>query len=395
MCNIVIGKMRQNHFQEFYNRTKNIIGLEDVLTFKFKCLNKEGRLFRVVIIDPLYRIIYDKVIVHIPKKQEYILGIRLDHSQYNGKYRIYVYHQNRHILYKEVIFNAGQSLEKQFKMTCYVEIYNPNKTEIKNVKVYIMLPQDIPRIQRILSLKNSHSDAIIVKDKDQNKFWFKKIKILLPKRRILIGYEAIIKRIGKCYLTTDKNLPRYRLSTIIKEYTKPEAGIESNAPTIRNIAKMLEKNAKSSSDFVLKAQSWIKKNIKYRAQRGERGALYAIKHREGDCTEFTALLVALCRAVGIPARMISGFLQTKTKYKEKWAGHAWAEVYLSNTWIEVDPTSHRTMTMMGFSIDPNRIATIRGNWMDAKRPREINISYSRLTNQKEILSNFKYNIKEV
>jgi transglutaminase-like putative cysteine protease len=57
-----------------------------------------------------------------------------------------------------------------------------------------------------------------------------------------------------------------------------------------------------------------------------------LTNREGDCSEYTVITVALCRAVGIPARAAVGI---------KYAGgifalHMWPEVYVGR-WINLDP----------------------------------------------------------
>ncbi len=57
--------------------------------------------------------------------------------------------------------------------------------------------------------------------------------------------------------------------------------------------------------------------------------------RRGDCTEHAVLLVALARAVGIPARTAIGLV-----YSGQLGGfgyHMWAELYVDDRWIPLDP----------------------------------------------------------
>ncbi len=57
---------------------------------------------------------------------------------------------------------------------------------------------------------------------------------------------------------------------------------------------------------------------------------------KGDCSEYAVLYVALCRAAGIPARIISGVLYcTDTGAFEL---HYWAEVLVGEKWFSIDPT---------------------------------------------------------
>ena len=63
-------------------------------------------------------------------------------------------------------------------------------------------------------------------------------------------------------------------------------------------------------------------------------ATYCLEQGHGECTEYAALFVGLCRAAGVPARAVTGFRGSKAN---DW--HAWAEFMLPDgRWIPVDPT---------------------------------------------------------
>lgn len=59
----------------------------------------------------------------------------------------------------------------------------------------------------------------------------------------------------------------------------------------------------------------------------------------GDCSEHAVLFVALCRAVGIPARLLSGYAQVG----DKWGSHSFTEIWLGK-WIGADPTTNELGT---------------------------------------------------
>jgi transglutaminase-like putative cysteine protease len=70
----------------------------------------------------------------------------------------------------------------------------------------------------------------------------------------------------------------------------------------------------------------------------------ALKAGRGVCQDFAHIMIAVCRAWGIPARYVSGYLFTDRKSGDRSdpdATHAWVEVFLpSLRWIGLDPTNN-------------------------------------------------------
>jgi transglutaminase-like putative cysteine protease len=71
---------------------------------------------------------------------------------------------------------------------------------------------------------------------------------------------------------------------------------------------------------------------------GYASAAEVVASKQGDCTEHAVLAAALCRAVGIPAQVVTGLA-----YVEEWGtvmngfgGHAWARAYVGGKWIGID-----------------------------------------------------------
>ena len=135
-------------------------------------------------------------------------------------------------------------------------------------------------------------------------------------------------------LITDYN----SASDLYKKYTQPEDLIESDNPEIVSEAENLTRNVSDFHEKVLKIYEFVKNHIHYVIQPEERGALWALKNKTGDCSEYSYLFVALCRAAGIPARVQAGFAFHSFSETLK-DGHMWAEYYLGNYgWVPVDAT---------------------------------------------------------
>lgn len=64
-------------------------------------------------------------------------------------------------------------------------------------------------------------------------------------------------------------------------------------------------------------------------------AMDAFSQRKGVCQDYAHILIALCRACGIPARYVNGFMQGTG------VTHAWVEVLVNGEWKGIDPTNNR------------------------------------------------------
>ena len=71
-----------------------------------------------------------------------------------------------------------------------------------------------------------------------------------------------------------------------------------------------------------------------------------LKERKGVCQDFSHLAIACLRSVGIPAKYVSGYIETlppkgKVKLEGSDASHAWISVYIPEMgWCEFDPTNN-------------------------------------------------------
>ncbi|AZQ13039.1 transglutaminase-like domain-containing protein [Shewanella khirikhana] len=82
---------------------------------------------------------------------------------------------------------------------------------------------------------------------------------------------------------------------------------------------------------------WVVSNILYSGYNPSTlGAAYALKHRKGDCTEFTYLLAALLRGNGIPARLASGYVIQGSGVLSAADFHSWVEVGINGVWRVLD-----------------------------------------------------------
>ena len=70
--------------------------------------------------------------------------------------------------------------------------------------------------------------------------------------------------------------------------------------------------------------------------QGFASAADVAKSLEGDCTEHSVLVAALCRAAGIPARVAFGLVYSARD--KGFAFHMWNEAWVAGRWIPLDAT---------------------------------------------------------
>jgi transglutaminase-like putative cysteine protease len=113
-------------------------------------------------------------------------------------------------------------------------------------------------------------------------------------------------------------------------------------------ARNLMKNSFSVLDAITAVGENLHRDFHYdpEATTVETPMLEAFSGRRGVCQDFSHIMIACLRGVGIPAGYVSGFLRTSPPPGEKRlegadAMHAWVRAWCGNQigWVEYDPTN--------------------------------------------------------
>lgn len=122
--------------------------------------------------------------------------------------------------------------------------------------------------------------------------------------------------------------------------TAPSFGIESDAPEVIALAEELTAG-KTAEEAARAVFDWVAREVRYDYQKAaswrvdpDEGALRTLSTRTGVCRDYAALTVALLRAGGLEAHVVTG----KAGSGFRVVGHAWVEVRLGERWVEMDPT---------------------------------------------------------
>ena len=124
-------------------------------------------------------------------------------------------------------------------------------------------------------------------------------------------------------------------------YLEAEDMIQSDNPELAKLAREITEGSKDYWEATLRLSTWVAENIDGSILFGTAYETY--KRREGACGSQSMLLAALCRSVGIPARVVWGGLYTP-EYGGSFGSHAWNEIYMGEDagWIPVDVTINET-----------------------------------------------------
>jgi Transglutaminase-like superfamily len=112
----------------------------------------------------------------------------------------------------------------------------------------------------------------------------------------------------------------------------------SSSVGVTALAQELARDSATARDFVHRAWRWLMVNLQFgdvhREHLDATDALGGLLREPlADCILGSSLLIALCRARGIPARLVSGYLLHPANV----GPHSWAEIRIApDLWIPVD-----------------------------------------------------------
>ncbi|MHC4532597.1 MAG: transglutaminase-like domain-containing protein [Planctomycetota bacterium] len=123
------------------------------------------------------------------------------------------------------------------------------------------------------------------------------------------------------------------------EALEPSRYVESDQKVIIDLAKRAVGRASDAAEAARKIETFVADYVSDKSLSvGYASAAEVAASKQGDCSEHAVLTAALCRAVGIPAQVVTGIA-----YIEQWGtvqngfgGHAWTQVYIGGKWIGID-----------------------------------------------------------
>ncbi len=201
------------------------------------------------------------------------------------------------------------------------------------INFVVILPETIPDRQKILGITyspkptrffnkngNRYAEFVFIKPDRQ-----KKVEINI--RAELLRYDLFTAR--------EKSGNEGYEDIEPGDFLKHEKYIEKDHAEIREIAESID--GQTQIEVVKKIFNYVADNMEYtKHERNDWGAVKALTLKKGDCTEYSDLFVALCRAKNIPARFAAGYT---VRFDDISPKHNWAEVFLQDCgWVPFDPS---------------------------------------------------------
>jgi len=205
-------------------------------------------------------------------------------------------------------------------------LQNRTNRLVKEAEFWTYAPVKQTATQQCMNVEASHPFQVISDDLGN--------QILHFSFRNLPPYATKIVTIKAELLLSDT--PNHVSVKDLRAYLQPEKHCESDNPEISGLAKKLK--APEPDKTAENIFRWVAGNVQYSGYlRNARGALYALRSKKGDCTEFMYLFAALCRANEIPARAIGGYVCNENAVLKPNAYHNWVEFYDDGIWSIADP----------------------------------------------------------
>lgn len=213
----------------------------------------------------------------------------------------------------------------------------------KAVELWIPVPHD-GRYQKIGGLKITSSYPYTeAADAEGNQMLH--VAVARPEGReiwVTMQVDAVRWEHRQPLISGDANIEGKEGPADLARWLRPDRLVPIDA-TIRKMAREVVNKAGARTDLQMARAIYdhVVATVKYdKTGKGwGRGDIYyACETRRGNCTDFHAIFIGYCRAMGIPARFAIGFPLPVERGKGKIAGyHCWAEFYAKGIgWVPID-----------------------------------------------------------
>jgi hypothetical protein len=146
-----------------------------------------------------------------------------------------------------------------------------------------------------------------------------------------------------------------------KEFTESNYFITSDDPKVKQHAAAATAGKTDPWDKAVAVESWVNHNMKVQNYTEAMApASEVARSLTGDCTEYSMLAAAMCRAAGVPSRTAIGLVYVDNLRQPLLGFHMWTEVFVRGQWVAIDSTLGQG------SVGPGHVKITDASWFNTQ-----------------------------
>jgi len=237
----------------------------------------------------------------------------------------------------ETPYMLGEAHRHHLRVT--TEIRTRGEGKVLEGLVSFALPEETPAQTLVRPLQYSTEPAEIVADKWGQRVANFRYRDLPAGESRRYSWEAVVElRDMRWKVHPDKVGSAEDIPEEIRQlYLADSIKYDIHNPFIRAVVDKVVGDEQNLYWKARKLYNYVIETLEYQRTGGWETAPIVLQRGDGSCSEYTFSYIALCRAVGIPARYAGALVIRGDDASLDWVFHRWGEIYLPGYgWIPVD-----------------------------------------------------------
>ena len=204
--------------------------------------------------------------------------------------------------------------------------------------VFVMQPTNKP-YQRVTWEKLSTEPQLPVVEEFHGSPGNRHIRVHSEPGQFKLRYEAIVDLVHHFALPADvKEVPIADLPASVLQYIYPSRYCQSDR--LHDVARAEFGAMAPGYDRVETIRQWVQARTEFQVGSSHAGtsALDTYECRNGVCRDFAHLMISMCRALNVPARLATGIDYGADPSMGPTDFHCYVEAYLGDRWFLFDPS---------------------------------------------------------
>ncbi len=212
---------------------------------------------------------------------------------------------------------------------------------VQDLRISIAVPETLPFQELDSAIKWTPGPASFETDRWGQKIAFYKFSGLKPLETASAGFSVDATLYSVRYFIDPRkcggigDIPE----DIKKRFLSDDSKLRINDPAIRAAVKEAVGDEKNCYYAARKIYNYIHGKMHYELVGGWNVAPVVLSRGSGSCSEYSFVMIAMCRAAGLPARYAGSVVVRGDNASRDDVFHRWVEVYLPSVgWVPVDPS---------------------------------------------------------